>query len=81
MNRLLKTGSPQKTLENLVVPFANDEQIELLKDNSSIENTDNLPENNPVVPASNPKHRSNKRVVKRKYNGSYLGLWFTLDKF
>ena len=83
MNRRLKTGNLKQTLDNPVVPFTNDEQIELVKDNGFIESSNNnFPDNsNSALPASEPKHRSNKHGVKRKYNDSCLGFRLTWTDF
>ena len=78
MNSWLKTGSQKITDDNFVMPFFKDKQIELVKYKGFIENSDNLQEySNPAVSASDPKHCSNKRSVKRKYDESCPGFGFT----
>ena len=79
MDRWLKTGNLTNTCDNSDLPLTNDKQIEHVKDNGLIENSDNnlLANSNLIVPTSGPKCHSNKRGVKRKYDESYLGFRFT----
>ena len=69
------TGKLKKLV---VVPFTNAEQIKPVNDYCFIESSDNLPvNNNPAVQATESKHHSSKRGVKRKYEErSYLGFGF-----
>ena len=79
MDRWLKTGNLKNTCDDSDLPLTNDKQIEHVKDNGLIENSDNnlLASSDLIVPTSGPKCHSNKRGVKRKYDESYLGFGFT----
>ena len=63
----MKTGNLRNTCDDSDLPLTNDKQIEHVKDNGLIENSDNLLANSDlIVPTSGPKYHSNKRDIKKR---------------